>query len=142
MIVVNIVKICFVSLFAILLMLDIAVEDIYKENPEEYNDDELEEEVEELEKLPLGFFLFLTLVMAVTYVFGILGAITYTPWMVYCAMVGYAISIVYDILTGGIVSLFVTGFFIYPHVMFIYEMKQMIMTPENYPNEIYSCCCT
>mmetsp|Transcript_4622 Transcript_4622/g.8791 ORF Transcript_4622/g.8791 Transcript_4622/m.8791 type:complete len:226 (+) Transcript_4622:236-913(+) len=32
--------------------------------------------------------------------------------------------------------------FIYPHVLFIKEMKQGIMTEYNYPREKFSCCCT
>jgi hypothetical protein len=44
---------------------------------------------------------------------------------------------------SGIVSGIVTAiFFVYPHVMFVWEVKKGIMTKETYPRDKYSCCCT
>jgi hypothetical protein len=44
--------------------------------------------------------------------------------------------------TGFVISAIVLGFIIYPMVRFIKEVKLGIMSPETYPREEYSCCCT
>jgi hypothetical protein len=41
---------------------------------------------------------------------------------------------------GGIMILGST-LFAYPHLVFYQEHTEGIMTEENYPNEVYSCCC-
>jgi len=44
-------------------------------------------------------------------------------------------------IASYIINLIVTGLFIYPHVGFIHEVKNGIMSRETYPREEYSCCC-
>lgn len=50
---------------------------------------------------------------------------------------GTTISVVPNIVVNAIV----TCLFIYPHVGFMYEVKNGIMSVETYPREEFSCCC-
>lgn len=72
---------------------------------------------------------------------GIYGAKEYKGWMVLISGVWHCVCIILSIVTGGISSAIMSGFFAYPHFMFYQEMKKGIMTEENYPNEMHSCCC-
>lgn len=38
-------------------------------------------------------------------------------------------------------QIFVSAFFAYPNIVFYQELSEGIMTKENYPNEVHSCCC-
>ena len=72
---------------------------------------------------------------------GIWGAKNYIGWMVIVSACWYVTSTVLSLLGGDIGGAIMSGFFAYPHVVFYQEMKKGIMTEENYPNEIHSCCC-
>lgn len=49
----------------------------------------------------------------------------------------WAVSILSIVLTG-----LVTLLYVYPHMGLMNEIKQGIMSPETYPREEFSCCCT
>jgi len=72
---------------------------------------------------------------------GIWGAKNYIGWMVMISGLWYAVGTVLSLLGGDIGGAIMSGFFAYPHFVFYQEMKKGIMTEENYPNEIHSCCC-
>ena len=137
-IIVNIVMLCFTLLAGISLVAGVELVDSVAAQAD---DDQVEEAAKQLSSLPIGFFVFLIFLQAVLYVFGIMGAINYTKWMVVAAIVGYVLSFISNLLQLSIFGMFFSGLFAYPHVFFIKEMNQNIMTPENYPNEVQSCCC-
>lgn len=72
---------------------------------------------------------------------GIFGALKFKAPFVIAALVGYALRAVVDIASVNIGALLYAGLFAYPHVFFVLEAKQNIMTQENYHNEEMSCCC-
>ena len=97
------------------------------------------------------------LVVGVLYGLALVGAVKYRPWfligiIVYsivsiASLFGHAIYLwsvlglrqpVVPFMLFGIV---VTAAFLYAHVILFQEMRQGIMTPENYPKEKHSCCC-
>jgi hypothetical protein len=94
-----------------------------------------------MQNLPMGAIVAGMLISLASYVLGIMGAISFTPWQVMVATACYGIHFVFQVMTVNIMGMIFTGFFAYPHVFFILEMKNNIMTPENYHNEVQSCCC-
>lgn len=72
---------------------------------------------------------------------GIFGGMKYSVPMVAVAAVSHGWDLVLSLLSFHIPGLAMAGGFLYPHIMFIQEMRKGIMTPENYPNEQHSCCC-
>jgi hypothetical protein len=94
--------------------------------------------------------------------FAIFGAIRYNIWLVGANIACLIISFIFDILVNVatsnsnsdynsdfnysvvfyvVFSLIIHALFIYPHVMFIREVRSGIMTKENYSEEEQSCCC-
>lgn len=47
-----------------------------------------------------------------------------------------------SLIPNVILSAIFAGLYMYPHVGFIHEVRQGIMSYETYPREEYSCCCT
>ena len=86
--------------------------------------------------------------------------IAYGVFTIACALVGATGAFIYDtnmVLVGaayhslntilkffpptGFWSIVVASLLAYPHFPFIVERRRGIMTRENYPNEMHSCCC-
>ena len=72
---------------------------------------------------------------------GIYGAMKYNKCMVISAAVWYGLSALVSLSGGDVLGCVISGLFCYPHVMFVQEMQKGIMTEQNYPNEMHSCCC-
>jgi hypothetical protein len=76
---------------------------------------------------------------------GIMGAIRYNVRMVgaaalnICVIIGVGLSAFNQHFNMFGVALF--AFFLYPHILFIKEVRDGIMSKENYENERHSCCC-
>eukprot|EP00339_Tiarina_fusa_P019741 CAMPEP_0117016332 /NCGR_PEP_ID=MMETSP0472-20121206/12889_1 /TAXON_ID=693140 ORGANISM="Tiarina fusus, Strain LIS" /NCGR_SAMPLE_ID=MMETSP0472 /ASSEMBLY_ACC=CAM_ASM_000603 /LENGTH=184 /DNA_ID=CAMNT_0004720349 /DNA_START=46 /DNA_END=600 /DNA_ORIENTATION=- len=104
------------------------------------DDDQVKQMGEQVASLPLGFLIVRNVLLAVLFAVGIPGAVKYNAGMVQVACVGYAIKLVFDIQEGAIVDIIMDGFFVYPHFYFLKEMKENIMTPDNYPKEAQCCC--
>jgi hypothetical protein len=83
-----------------------------------------------------GFYSFFALL-------GIVGAITYNKDMVVCTAFWNCLLGACSLLSFSVFGLlvFVVGFFAYPHFVLFQEIGEGIMSEENYPNEIHSCCC-
>jgi cytochrome bd-type quinol oxidase subunit 2 len=105
------------------------------------DDQAQQEEAQQLNSIPLGLVVAMMMIQAVLFVFGIMGAIKYTKWMIMVALIGYALSFVVNLLSGSYLGLVLPALFAYPHFVLISEINQGIMTPDNYPNEVHSCCC-
>jgi hypothetical protein len=115
--------------------------EVIKGNAGSMDDDQAQAAAQQLNSIPLGLIVVMVMIQAVLYVFGIMGAIKYTKWMIAVALIGYALAFVANILVVNILGIILPALFAYPHFMFISELNQGIMTPDNYPNEVHSCCC-
>ena len=104
------------------------------------DDDEVKEAGEELQQTPLGLLVFMNICLIGCFVAGILGAVNYNPTLVKLAAGAYVAKIIIDIIGMNLVALIIDGFFLYPHIFFLKEMRDNIMTHENYPNEAQCCC--
>ena len=138
-IIVNIIMLCFTTLSAILIIGGV---ELMKGTIKTLgDDDQVQQATKEIDDLPVGLLVAMVMIQAVFFVFGIMGAINYTKWMVIVALIGYALALVGNILTLSIFGIVLSAAFAYPHFFFLREMSQGIMTPDNYPNEVQSCCC-
>ena len=72
---------------------------------------------------------------------GIYGAVKFKFWPVGVALAAYTVEFIIDMFAFNIGGLLLAGFFAYPHVVFLRELKSGVMSELNYPTEKYSCCC-
>jgi hypothetical protein len=94
-----------------------------------------------LKQIPWAFLMLVALVKMGFFASGVFGAIRYNKYMVSAALCVYAMSFTRDILHFSLSGVLLAGCCAYPHIFFLKEMKNNVMTPENYPNEVQSCCC-
>ena len=71
--------------------------------------------------------------------FGVYGAIKYKRWAVIIAALSYGLPFAGAVFQFQIVPVIIGALFLYPHVVFLDEMKKGIMTEYNYPN-VATCC--
>ena len=71
--------------------------------------------------------------------FGVYGAIKYKRWAVIIAALSYGLPFAGAVFQFQIVPIIIGALFLYPHVVFLDEMKKEIMTEYNYPN-VATCC--
>mgnify|MGYP000570490204 CR=1 FL=1 len=72
---------------------------------------------------------------------GIYGAWTFNINFVGASLAAYCLEVLFAMISLNFTGFLYAGFFAYPHVFFIKEVKAGIMTKENYPIEEQSCCC-
>jgi hypothetical protein len=72
---------------------------------------------------------------------GIYGAHTFNKIGVTIGAIWYALECFRSIVFLNLVGAIISGFFCYPHIVFLQEMKAGIMTPEKYPDEETCCAC-
>jgi hypothetical protein len=92
------------------------------------DDDQLIDAGKQLAKFPMGLVIFFTLVQIVLHGLGVQGAIVYKKWMVYCALCSYALNFIVNIINFNIFGLVISATLAYPHVFFIREIDQNIMS--------------
>jgi hypothetical protein len=85
--------------------------------------------------------IFLTLVTIGVSFLGIMGAKDYIEWKVMVAAAWYIIGALLSLRGLDVIGVIFSALFAYPHIVFIQEMRNGIMTEENYPKEEYSICC-
>ena len=115
-------------------------------NPDEYDDDEMKAAVEELDSMAGAYgSIWVAVGLSIARLFfnalGAWGAYKYLLWPVGASLVIYAVECVFAVVTLNLVGVLVSGCFAYPHVYLILEMRNGIMTKENYETEKFSCCC-
>jgi hypothetical protein len=110
-------------------------------NPDDYNDDNTKTQVEKFQDMPLGGFLAYAIVFMLLCVAGIVGANKYNVYLVGIAAVAYCVSFIFSIIQLNYLGMIVAILFVYPHFVFIAEVRKGIMSDENYHNEEMSCCC-
>jgi hypothetical protein len=105
----------------------------------EFDDDVMKEAIVEFP--PVGWMVAIMFAEILCYAIGIWGAVSFSLWQVYVALGMYMITIIFNMIVFNFIALLMAGFFAYPHVYLIQEIKKGIMTKENYYSEEQSCCC-
>lgn len=81
------------------------------------------------------------LVRIIVCIIGILGSMYYKVYMIGLAAMMYILDALMNLIGFNIIHLIISALFAYPHFFLMQEIKDNIMTVENYPNEEHSCCC-
>ena len=105
------------------------------------DDDQTLEELGTLDENAVFLTNILALACIACCICGIYGAAKFNRLFVFGGAVWYGLDIVRSIVFFDILGLLLACGFLYPHVIFIYEINQRIMTPGNYPMEDRCCCC-
>ena len=71
--------------------------------------------------------------------FGIYGALYYQKWAVIVSAAGYGIALFFAVIGLDFMTIILKLVFLYPHLAFIKELDEGIMTDYNYAN-VKSCC--
>jgi hypothetical protein len=137
-IIVNAVMICSTLLSAVFLVAGVEIMEAAAAGAD---DDQVVEAGKEMQSIPVGLLTVVMLVEVALYALGVWGAINYKKCLVVAALCAYLLHFVINLLQLGFFGMVLAVLFAYPHVFFIKEMDANIMTPENYPNEVQSCCC-
>lgn len=95
----------------------------------------------ELGSFPYGVAVAWAVVSIICYGCGILGAIQYDISLVGVALLWYCADFLRALIQFNLGGLLIAAFFAYPHVFLVKEIRQGIMSRENYHNEMHSCCC-
>lgn len=132
------VQILVTLLIAILLL---ATKSVIDYSASEYDDDSIQVDKDMIDNLSM-----VQLVMFFGGQFmlsgcGIVGAIQFSKKLILCAIVGYVLGLSVALWYLHPIMIAVNLLCIYPHIIFVKEMDEHLMTPENYPNELSSCSC-
>jgi hypothetical protein len=111
------------------------------EGSDEIDDDEFKAAYEEFSRLPVGGFIAIQSLKIICCILGIFGALHYNLYMTGIAAAAFCFDFVRAMVGFNIFGLIFSGFFAYPHFFFIKEVREGIMSKENYNNERMSCCC-
>jgi hypothetical protein len=134
-IIVNIVDICLKALSVALMSM---VSNYVDKN---YDDDYLKKQWDsEQLSVVLGVIMMALITLAFCGL-GIYGALKYNKSMVIAAGVWHCINVFLSLKRHDMGGIIMAACFAYPHFVFSEEITNGIMTEENYPNEIHSCCC-
>lgn len=111
---------------------------------EDMDDDEAKEAFENFAKsgslqLLEAFVDIFFVVSIALHAIGVYGALKYQVWAVMVAAISYGIAFTIALLGFNIMNMFLTGLFLYPHIVLIKEIKEGIMTDYNY-ERVRSCC--
>lgn len=106
-----------------------------------YDDDAMIASMEQFKGTPIGVALAVLGAQILAAVCGIVGGVKFNVHLTAIAAISYIVTFVLGLVSLNIVGLVYNGFFLYPHVFFIQEMRKGIMTESNYLNEKQSCCC-
>lgn len=140
-----IVNMAMISLFVIYLPFVVLSYNVIN-HPEKYSDD-LDDNAKEAfanaqaSESPLGFVIFLMIAKIACLSFGIYGALKFKLLPVAVSLASYGFAFIYAIFTANILMMLLPVFFAYPHIFFIKEVRQGIMSEDNYDLERHSCCC-
>lgn len=81
------------------------------------------------------------LVSVVCYAAGVYGALQFAPPFVWTAAICHVVAFIGNLASLNVIGVILEACFVYPHAVFIREMRAGVMTPDNYVNEVHSCCC-
>jgi hypothetical protein len=107
-----------------------------------HNEDNAKSESQKrLQDMNLGAFIAYAIIFMLFCVAGIVGAKKYNISLVGIAAVYYCVSFIFSSIQLYPVGMVSAILFVYPHFVFIHEVRKGIMSEENYHNEEQSCCC-
>uniref|UniRef100_A0A7R9WZN6 Uncharacterized protein n=1 Tax=Craspedostauros australis TaxID=1486917 RepID=A0A7R9WZN6_9STRA len=139
-IIVNIVMVTFLTLNVFLQFLGYELVELAARESDASED--TKEAAKEMESLHIGLRILFHLLEIAAYSFAIRGAIKFERNFVLIGFCAYIFSFGVNLLIlRKLVGAVLTAFFAYPHYFLAKEIEDNIMTPENYPNEVHSCCC-
>ena len=106
------------------------------------DDDSVKAAVEEFESISLnaGFFIFVVFRIIASGC-GIGGAYYYNPTLVTVAGISYFALALTSLAYFDIAGVIYFSLFAYPHYYLVKEIREGIMSKDNYINEQHSCCC-
>mmetsp|Transcript_5557 Transcript_5557/g.16483 ORF Transcript_5557/g.16483 Transcript_5557/m.16483 type:complete len:187 (-) Transcript_5557:369-929(-) len=139
-IIVDIIMIIFLTFITITILLGYELVELAARE-----DDASEDTIEtanQLKHAHIGWIILYHLLQIVGYAFAIQGAVKFNRKLVLAGFVVYCASFTMNLLVFDLVGMLLTGFFAYPHFYLAKEIEENVMTPENYANELHSCCCT
>ena len=135
-IIVNIVNACIVGLA---MMGSLATRNLA--NADLYDDDEMAALLQDYKDQPIGAAMAIMGAQILASLCGITGGIKFHVPLTAISAVAYVVYLVMDLIHFNVGGIIYHGLFLYPHVFFIQEVRNGIMTESNYPNEKQSCCC-
>jgi hypothetical protein len=105
------------------------------------DDDKAQQGIDSVAVTPIWPIIALLAVITVVHILGVVGAIFYQTWMVAISALGYFVPMIVGLIQLNPFYVIFNTLFFYPHYFLIKEVRQEIMTKENYHNEKMSCCC-
>jgi hypothetical protein len=108
---------------------------------ENWEDDTAIKEWNKYSDIFVGAVIVFAIVAVAFAAMGLFGALRYSKCLVMTAAIWYCIIGCLSVLGFNVLGIFMSALFAYPHFVFAQELKQGIMTEENYRNEVHSCCC-
>lgn len=137
-IIVNIINL----IFGTLAFVGILVGRSMLNNPEQYQDAGVDEEViASIQSIPFVAAIIISIIRLLITIGGIMGAIQYNYILVAVCGIAYVLDTVMALVGLNFLGALISGLFAYPHFFLTQEIKQGIMTKENYHNVEHSCCC-
>ena len=96
---------------------------------------------EDFDDVKTGPVVFFTIIVILCCMIGVFGAVMFSQPCVWVALVCHVVGLLGVLVKHNWIGVIVLGFYIYPHAMFLGEMRIGVMSPDNYANEMHSCCC-
>ena len=137
-IVVNVISMCVAALAIGLTSMAIGASGRYASD---FDDDEYVSAFAEIDGKAIGLSIGVLVVGMICQATGIYGAQKFNKIGVIIGAIWHALQCIFSIAIFDIAGAIMSGFFCYPHVAFLLELNNGIMTPEKYPNEALCCAC-
>uniref|UniRef100_A0A7S0AWN8 Uncharacterized protein n=1 Tax=Minutocellus polymorphus TaxID=265543 RepID=A0A7S0AWN8_9STRA len=138
-VIVNVVDTAICVFYAIYFaILAVAVEEMPDES---YGGEDSKSDIEGMMVKMEHVFIILSAIKIPLNGLGIYGAVKFKYRPVAAALAAYSLQFALNVYSINIGGLLLTGFFAYPHVVFLKELKSGVMSEMNYPTERFSCCC-
>jgi hypothetical protein len=105
-----------------------------------FDDDEVKQKLSEgmpSAGVMIAIFVFEIVLLGIT----VWGAVSFSAPKVMVGLVVYSIGVLTSMFSLNLVGVVVNVFFAYPHYFLYKEIKDGIMSKDNYYNEEQSCCC-
>jgi hypothetical protein len=138
-IIVNLVTII-VSIGLLLLLL--VTRRVTAQIQDDFQDDQVQsaaaDQWSKIENVSYVYHVFLRIVCAAL---GVLGGLFFHGILVAFSAVSLLVDFGVSIVLRDWVGIFMSPIFLYPHLMFLRYLRSGLMSPENYRNEMQSCCC-
>lgn len=110
----------------------------------DYDDDHVQSVMDGLSNAKIGMTIFTFTVGLISAIAAIVGAVNFNKIGVVVGGFWYTFEVVRSLFVGDFLGMIVAACFCYPHAVFYYELKNGVMSRENYPKEkvCCDCCCS